>query len=71
MQLPPEADWMSLALRFAAHAPGVGSAIVGTGKLAHFQQNLAAVAQSPLPAAQQALLRARFKQHEQGWAVLI
>lgn len=65
------ADWMNLALRFAAHAPGVGSAIVGTGKLAHLKGNLAAVAQGPLPAEQQAILREHFGRHQQGWAGLI
>ena len=69
--LPEDTDWLGLALRFTAHAPGVASAIVGTSKLAHFKQNLAAVAQGPLPAEQQALLRERFSQHQQGWAGLI
>jgi aryl-alcohol dehydrogenase-like predicted oxidoreductase len=71
MRLPPEADWMNLALRFAAHAPGVGSAIVGTGKIAHFKQNLATVAEGPLAPEQFALLREAFMRAEQGWGGLI
>ena len=35
--------WDAFALRFSAFAPGVGSAIVGTGSLAHLRHNVAIV----------------------------
>jgi len=60
-----------LALRFAAHLPGVSSSIVGTSKLSHFKQNLALVEQGPLPAEQQALLRQAFADKQQAWQGLI
>jgi aryl-alcohol dehydrogenase-like predicted oxidoreductase len=53
-------DINAMALRFAAFAPGVSSCIVGTSKLAHFKQNLAALALGPLEAELQAKLRQAF-----------
>jgi aryl-alcohol dehydrogenase-like predicted oxidoreductase len=38
------ADWKDLALRYAAHAPGVAGCLVGGTSLAHLQANVAAVA---------------------------
>ena len=70
-QAVPQADWNELALRFTAHLPGVTSSIVGTAKLAHFEQNLAAVAKGPLPDAQRALMRAAFLRHECAWGGLV
>lgn len=67
----PEADWNALALRFTAFLPGVSSTIVGTGKLAHFKHNLAAIEQGPLPASQQHLMRQAFLHQERGWKGLI
>lgn len=68
----PDADWTALALRFAAHAPGVSSAIIGTAKLDHLKQNLAAVAAGPLPPEQSALLREAFTRQGAGrWDGLI
>ena len=67
----PEAKRTELALRFTAHLPGVSSSIVGTGKLANFRQNLALVEKGPLPAAQQAMLRQAFVEHQQEWPGLI
>lgn len=61
----------AIALRFSAHLDGVASSIVGTGKLAHFRQNLAAVAKGPLPAEQEAMLRQAFVRQERGWRGLI
>lgn len=70
-QAIPQADWNELALRFTAHLNGVSSSIVGTAKLAHFEQNLAAVAKGPLPADCQALMRAAFVRHGHAWGGLI
>ena len=66
-----ETDWNDLALRFTAHLPGVASSIVGTSKLAHFEENLATVAKGPLPAMDQQLIRQAFLQHDKGWGGLI
>ena len=42
-------EWLELALRFAAHAPGVASSIVGTRDVAHLRHNAELVAKGPLP----------------------
>jgi len=67
----PSANWNELALRYTAYLPGVSSTIVGTSKLAHFQQNLAALAQGALPPEQSSLLRQAFLRADRGWAGLI
>ena len=64
-------DLGALALRFAAHAPGVSSAIVGTSKLAHLRANIAAVDQGPLPPAAVALLRQSFAPWQAQWPAMI
>ena len=68
---PQEGSWNEVALRFSAHCPGVASAIVGTGSLAHFRQNLAWVEKGPLPQELQERLRAAFQAHDQDWRGLI
>ena len=71
MAIDPQGhDWSALALRFAAYAPGVASAIVGTHKLENLHRNVEIIAQGPLePALQQAVLDA-FARHGQGWSSL-
>ena len=56
-----EADWSGLALRFAAHAPGVASALVGTARPEHLRANLAALGRGPLPAPVLRRLRQDFR----------
>jgi len=47
---PPHGmPWDELALRFAAFAPGVGTAIAGTANLDHLRRNAEIVAKGPLP----------------------
>ncbi len=60
-------DWTQVALRFAAFAPGVSSAVVGTRSLAHLRQHVAAVSEGPLDAAQIAALRDWFRAYDRGW----
>lgn len=48
---PGELAWDAFALRFAAYAPGVCSAIAGTGSIEHLQHNVALVEAGPLPDA--------------------
>jgi len=71
-ELMPGTDWTTLALRFSAHLDGVASAIVGTRQIAHFKQNLAAVAQGPLDESQLQALHAAFTHQAQScWEGLI
>jgi len=64
---PAGLPWDELALRFAAFAPGVSCAIVGTTRPEHLRRNVEAVRRGPLPAALQEALRAAFRAHDQGW----
>jgi aryl-alcohol dehydrogenase-like predicted oxidoreductase len=59
--------WDELALRFAAWAPGVDCALVGTASLGHLRRNVELVARGPLPAEQVEAIRASFRAHDQGW----
>ncbi len=54
-------------LRFAAHAPGVAAAIVGTRSLARLSAHVAAVARGPLPEALESALLLRWRERGQGW----
>ena len=67
----PDANWNETALRFTAFLPGVSSTIVGTSKIDHLKQNLAAIERGPLPPEQQQQLRDAFAQHGQDWVGLI
>ena len=60
-------DWGELAIRFALSIPGVASAIVGTGNVAHLQQNLAWAAAGPLPDQWLQELRSAFREHDADW----
>ncbi|NQD37500.1 aldo/keto reductase [Permianibacter sp. IMCC34836] len=56
-----------VALRFAAFAPGVSSAIIGTTKVSSLQRNLALLAKGPLPAAAQQQIHEYFHRLGQHW----
>jgi aryl-alcohol dehydrogenase-like predicted oxidoreductase len=60
-----------VALRFAAYAPGVATAIVGTRSLARLSAHLAAVARGPLPEALQSSLLARWQERGQNWPGMV
>jgi aryl-alcohol dehydrogenase-like predicted oxidoreductase len=68
---PGELAWDELAARFAAHAPGVASAIAGTRSLEHLRHNAGLVARGPLPAAVAEAVRARFAAVGAGWPARI
>lgn len=57
---PGALDWNELAARFAAHFPGVSSAIAGTRQVAHLCHNVELVARGPLPPDVVGAIRARF-----------
>ncbi|HEX4418980.1 MAG TPA: aldo/keto reductase [Kofleriaceae bacterium] len=56
-----------LALRFAAHAPGVSSAIAGTRSIDHLRHNVELAARGALPITQVVALRSRFAEVGAGW----
>ena len=60
-------EWGELALRFALSIPGVASAIVGTGSLAHLRESLAWAAAGPLPDDWLHELRSAFRDHDDDW----
>lgn len=60
-------DWESIALRFAAWAPGVDCAIVGGTDPGHLECNAASVAAGPLPPSQVEAIRAAFKKVGAQW----
>jgi len=57
----------AVAVRFAAHFPGVSSAIVGTRQIAHLCRNTSLVARGALPEAVVAAVRARFQEVGATW----
>lgn len=64
-------DWDGLALRFAAHAPGVDCAIVGGTDWRHLERNASAIAAGPPDTALQASLRAAFDDAGPHWRGLV
>lgn len=68
MQLSPgDLPWGELAIRFALSIPGVASAIVGTGRLGHLQENIGWAAKGRLDDASVAALRDRFRDNDRDW----
>lgn len=65
---PGGLPWDELAIRFAAHFPGVASAIVGTRSLEHVARNVGHVSRGPLPEERFCAIRARFEERGFGWA---
>jgi aryl-alcohol dehydrogenase-like predicted oxidoreductase len=60
-------NWQELAIRFAAHAPAVGSAIVGTSSIEHLLQNKNHLELGPLQTERVETLRRLFRQHDDNW----
>ena len=65
--LPPA----ELCIRFAAFAPGVSAAIVGSRRLEHLAETSALVAKGPLPAEACAEIEARFASLGRDWPGMI
>ncbi len=59
--------WDEVALRFAAYAPNVSSAIVGTASATHLAHNLALVEKGPLPAEVMVRLQSRYLELGSHW----
>lgn len=64
-------DWPEVALRFAAFAPGVDCALVGTSSLAHLDEAVDAIARGPLDERLRRELEARFDAVGAGWRGVI
>jgi aryl-alcohol dehydrogenase-like predicted oxidoreductase len=62
-----DADWLDVALRFAAFAPGVSTAILGTGRIENLEAAARVVEKGPLDAATFTRLREAFHAHDKGW----
>jgi aryl-alcohol dehydrogenase-like predicted oxidoreductase len=60
-------DWAEVAVRFAAHQPGVTSCIVGTSRSGVLPGLCAAVARGPLPPAQEAHIQDAFSRKDDDW----
>jgi len=60
-------DPLEYSLRFSAFAPGVSSAILGTGSLEHLEKAVQAVEKGPLALEEVALIRARFEALGADW----
>ena len=64
---PAPLAWDALAIRFAAHAPGVTSILVGTRRLERVARAVGLAAEGPLPEARMDALRARFRACDANW----
>ena len=64
---PGDVPWDELAVRFAAHQPGVSAAIVGTAQVSHLARAVRGVAAGPLPEDRVRALREAFRRNDRGW----
>ena len=62
-----DGDWESLALRFAAYAPGVDCVIVGGTDPRHLDRNKAAAAAGPLEPGRRDAIREAFARVGADW----
>jgi aryl-alcohol dehydrogenase-like predicted oxidoreductase len=61
-------EWGELAVRFAAFAPGVSCAVVGTTSLGHLREAAAHVAKGALTGDVKARIAGRYEAVGLGWA---
>lgn len=59
--------WDELAMRFAAHQPGVQCCVVGTTNIEHLRRNAQSVQKGPLESRLVKELRDAFKSHDVNW----
>jgi aryl-alcohol dehydrogenase-like predicted oxidoreductase len=67
LEVAPD-DWSAACVRFAAFAPGIASALVGTSSLAHLQAAVCAVGRGPLESATLTHFDDAWKLHASHWA---
>lgn len=68
MELDPgSTEWLELALRFSAFAPGVSCVLVGTRNLDHLRANAAIVEKGLLPESEIRRIRDAFRTKDAGW----
>jgi len=68
MQLrPPDGEWVDLAVRFSAFAPGVSSAIIGTSNLDHLEQAIDAAERGDLAQDLRNQIATAFAIKDRGW----
>lgn len=60
--------WDAISLRFSAFTPGVSCALTGTKSFAHFEKNVEAIQQGPLPAEIVDALHNAFLSHLGEWS---
>ncbi len=60
-----------VALRFAANLPGVHAVLVGSGRLDHLRENVAAISRGPLPEELQQAIRRRFQERGAEWPGIV
>jgi aryl-alcohol dehydrogenase-like predicted oxidoreductase len=63
-----ELEWLDLMIRFAAFAPGVSTAILGTSRVENLEAAIRSVERGPLDAAAMTHLREAFRPHEREWS---
>jgi aryl-alcohol dehydrogenase-like predicted oxidoreductase len=69
MQLvPPSGEWLDMAMRWSAFAPGVSSAIVGTSDLGHLHEAIGAVERGDLEADVRSRIETAFAAKDRDWA---
>ena len=68
---PAPLAWDELALRFAAYAPGVSCALVGTGSRDHLARAMSVVRDGPLPREVAEACSAAFAAHGAAWPGII
>ena len=64
-------DWDELAIRFAAFAPGITAALMGTRELDHLRRAVSAVERGALPEDALASIDHRFAAHAEDWLGVI
>lgn len=67
MKLTFKADWLDVALRFSAFAPGISSAIIGTTNLDHIKKNVEIIAKGPLDPQTIETIQTAFRQNDNHW----
>jgi len=60
-----------VALRFAANVPGVHAVLVGSKRVGHLRDNVAAISRGPLPEELEHAIRARFRERGADWAGVV